>query len=60
MRTNEQIFILFLVMLVGASTLSAQNKKEYNSEVVNKIITSKDYKISVDTYIPPYLSLIHI
>ena len=30
MRTNEQIFIWFLVMLVGASTLSAQNKKEYN------------------------------
>lgn len=60
MRTNEQIFILFLVMLVGASTLSAQNKKEYNSEVVNKIITSKDYKISVDTYIPPYREYIEL
>ena len=56
MRTNEQIFILFLVMLVGASTLSAQNKKEYNSEVVNKIITSKDYK----TYIPPYREYIEL
>lgn len=47
-------------MLVGASTLSAQNKKEYNSEVVNKIITSKDYKISVDTYIPPYREYIEL
>ena len=60
MRTNEQIFIWFLVMLVGASTLSAQNKKEYNSEVVNKIITSRDYKISVDTYIPPYREFIEL
>lgn len=47
-------------MLVGASTLSAQNKKEYNSEVVNKIITSRDYKISVDTYIPPYREYIEL
>lgn len=60
MRTNEQIFILFLVMLVGASILSAQNKREYNSEVVNKIITSRDYRISVDTYIPPYREYIEL
>ena len=58
MRTNEQIFIWLLVMLVWASTLSAQNKKEYNS-VVNKIITSRDYKIGVDTYILSYREYIN-
>ncbi len=60
MRTNEQIFIWLLVMLVWASTLSAQNKKEYNSEVVNKIITSRDYKIGVDTYILSYREYIEL
>ena len=34
MKTNKQILILFLIMLIGAPILSAQSKKEYNPEVI--------------------------
>lgn len=57
---NKQIFILFLAVLVGFPILSAQSKKEYNSEVVEKIIISRDYKINVDTYIPPHREYIEL
>lgn len=60
MKTNKQILILFLAMLVGSPILSAQSKKEYNSEVVEKIIASRDYKINVDTYLPPYREYIEL
>ena len=33
--------------------LSAQSKKEYNPEVIEKIVASGDYKINVGTYMPP-------
>lgn len=41
-------------MLVGATTLSAQSKWEQRTEAVSNIIRSKNYKIYVNTYIPPY------
>ena len=53
MKTNKQILILFLIMLIGAPILSAQSKKEYNPEVIEKIVASGDYKINVGTYMPP-------
>ncbi|MEY8686871.1 DUF4251 domain-containing protein [Bacteroides sp. AN502(2024)] len=53
MKVKKQIFVLFLTMLVGIPILSAQNKKEQKAEVVKKIIISRDYRISVDTYIHP-------
>lgn len=40
-------------MLIGAPILSAQSKKEYNPEVIEKIVASGDYKINVGTYMPP-------
>lgn len=54
MKTKRQIFILLVVVLAGILTLSAQNRKEQRAEVVRNIISSKNYKIYVDTYIPPY------
>lgn len=60
MRTKKQILILFLAVLVGAPILSAQSKTDYNSEIVGKIITSRNYKISMDTYIPPYREYIEL
>ncbi len=57
MKAKTQIFVLFLTMLVGIPILSAQSKKEQKkqkAEVIEKIITSKGYKISVDTYIHPH------
>ena len=53
MKTNKQILILFLIMLIGAPILSAQSKKEYNPEVIEKIVASGDYKINVGTYMLP-------
>jgi len=53
MKTNKQILILFLIMLIGAPILSVQSKKEYNLEVIEKIVASGDYKINVGTYMPP-------
>ena len=64
MKTNKQILILFLIMLIGAPILSAQSKKEYNPEVIEKIVASGDYKINVGTYRDPkqlnYLDSIEI
>ena len=54
MKTKRQVFILLVVVLAGILTLSAQNRKEQRAEVVRNIISSKNYKIYVDTYIPPY------
>lgn len=54
MKVKKQTFVLLLTMLVGISFLSAQNSKEQIAKVVKKAITSKDYKIDADTYIPPY------
>lgn len=57
MKAKKQIFVLFLTMLVGIPILSAQSKKEQKkqkAEVIKKIITSRDYRISVDTYINPH------
>ena len=42
------------IVLVGVPTLSAQSKREQRAEAVSDIIRSKNYKIYVDTYIPPY------
>ena len=53
MKTNKQILILFLIMLIGAPILSAQSKKEYNPEVIEKIVASGYYKLNVGTYMPP-------
>ena len=39
---------------MGVPTLSAQSKREQRAEAVSNIIRSKNYKIYVDTYIPPY------
>ena len=54
MKTKRKIFILLWVVLVGVPTLSAQSKREQRAEAVSNIIRSKNYKIYVDTYIPPY------
>lgn len=54
MKTKRQVFILLVAVLAGILTLSAQNRKEQRAEVVRNIISSKNYKIYVDTYIPPY------
>ena len=53
MKTNKQILILFFFFFIGATILSAQSKKEYNPEVIEKIVASGDYKINVGTYMPP-------
>lgn len=60
MKTKWQIFILLLIVLVGVPPLSAQSKKEQRAEVVSNIIRSKNYKIYVDTYIPPYRAPIQL
>lgn len=54
MKTKRKIFILLWVVLVGVPTLSAQSKREQRAEAVSNIIRSKNYKIYVNTYIPPY------
>ena len=60
MKTKRQIFILLVVVLAGILTLSAQNRKEQRAEVVRNIISSKNYKINVDTYMPPFEEYIEL
>ena len=54
MKTKRQIFILLVVVLAGMLTLSAQNTEGAKSGSRQKYYQSKNYKIYVDTYIPPY------
>ena len=54
MKAKKLILVLLLIIQVGIPTLSAQSKKELKAEVVRIIILSKNYKINVDTYLPPY------
>lgn len=54
MKAKKLILILLLTMLPGISTLCAQNEKEQQAEMVKMIISSKSYKIDVDTYLEPY------
>lgn len=53
MKVKKQTFVLLLTVLIGIPTISAQSKQERDKtmeKVVRKIITSKDYKLKVDTY----------
>ena len=52
MKVKKQTFVLLLTVLIGIPTISAQSKQERDKtmeKVVRKIITSKDYKLKVDT-----------
>lgn len=51
MKTKWQIFIVLVAVLVEIPTLFAQSKTEQRAEAVKKIITSRDYRIGVNTYI---------
>ena len=53
MKVKKQILVLLLTVLIGIPIISAQSKQERDKtmeKIVRKIITSKDYKIKVDTY----------
>lgn len=54
MKTKKENLYITLGSVSGSSTLSAQSKREQRAEAVSNIIRSKNYKIYVDTYIPPY------
>ena len=60
MKVKKQILVLLLTVLIGVPTISAQSKQERDKtmeKIVRKIITSKDYKIKVDTYMVAQESL---
>ncbi len=60
MKAKWQIFILLLIVLVEVPILSAQSKKEQRAEAVSNVIRSKNYKIYVNTYMPPYRAPIQL
>lgn len=54
MKAKIITLVLLLTIQVPSPTLSAQSKKGLKAETVKMIISSKNYKIDVDAYQPPY------
>jgi tagatose-1,6-bisphosphate aldolase len=50
----KKIILVLLLIQVGLPTLFAQSVKEQKAEIIRMIISSKNYKLDVDTYLSPY------